>query len=289
MTKQAVSAIIFNMADKRKYDYKSIQDLCFSDDFMFGEVMRDERICKGVIERLLHIKIDHIEYPELQKVISPLYTQKGVRLDVYIKGSDKVFDIEAQSYKLDDIGQRTRYYQAMIDIDNLLRGMSYSELKESYILFLCTHDPFGYNLPVYTFERVCKEDERVPLNDKTHHIIFNAEAAKDENDQELKDFMTFLKSNEANSDFTKEIASMVQTKKFEQSFINEYLAWNLHDNDVKKRGVEEGIKIGMSRGKQEGRVAAYCEMIRSGLISLKDAAEKLGMSEADLRSTSCQL
>ena len=263
------------MADKRKYNYKSIQDLCFADDFMFGEVMKDERICKGVIERLLHIKIDHIEYPELQKELSPLYTQKGVRLDVYVAGSDKVFDIEAQSYKLDDIGERMRYYQAMIDIDNLMRGMSYSELKESYILFLCTHDPLGYGLPVYTFERMCKENATVQLNDKTHHIIFNAEAANDENDQELKDFMTFLKSNEANSDFTKEIASMVQTKKFQQSFINEYLAWNLHDDDVKKRGVAEGIKIGMAQGK----VSAYFDLIKSGLLSVKDAAQKLGMSE----------
>ena len=28
---------------------------------------------------------------------------------------------------------------------------------------------------------------------------------------------------------------MVQAKKFEQTFINEYLAWNLHDKDVEKR------------------------------------------------------
>ena len=29
---------------------------------------------------------------------------------------------------------------------------------------------------------------------------------------------------------------MVQTKKFEQSFVNEYMAWNLHDQDVERRG-----------------------------------------------------
>ena len=272
------------MAEKRAYNFKSIQDLCFSDDFMFGEIMKDERICKGVIERLLKIKIDRIEYPELQKEISPLYTQKGVRLDVYVAGSDKVFDIEAQSYKLDDIGERMRYYQAMIDIDNLMRGMSYSELKESYILFLCTNDPLGYGLPVYTFERVCKENPDVSLHDKTHHIIFNAEAANEESDSELKDFMTFLKSNEANSEFTKEIASMVQTKKFEQSFINEYMAWNLHDDDVKKRGVAEGIKIGMAQGIQQGKAVAYFDLVKSGLLSVKDAAIKLGMSEDEVRS-----
>ncbi|WP_197971920.1 hypothetical protein [Treponema zioleckii] len=33
---------------------------------------------------------------------------------------------------------------------------------------------------------------------------------------------------------------MVQTKKFEQSFVNEYLAWNLHDRDVERRSRLEG-------------------------------------------------
>ncbi|WP_296685709.1 hypothetical protein [Treponema sp. UBA3813] len=64
---------------------------------------------------------------------------------------------------------------------------------------------------------------------------------------------------------------MVQTKKFEQTFVNEYLAWNLHDQDVLKRG------------KEEGRIALSVDLIKSGLLSVKDAAIKLGMSEADLK------
>ncbi len=38
---------------------------------------------------------------------------------------------------------------------------------------------------------------------------------------------------------------MVQTKKFEQSFVNEYLAWNLHDRDVERRGRQQGIIEGV--------------------------------------------
>ena len=43
------------------------------------------------------------------------------------------------------------------------------------------------------------------------------------------------------------IANMVQTMKFEQTFINEYLAWNLYDTDMelrgKKAGLAEGVKM----------------------------------------------
>ena len=119
------------METSRKYEFKPIDQLVFSDDFMFGAVMREPDICKGVLERLLQIQIDHIEYPELQKSISPLYSQKGVRLDVYVTGSGRSFDVECQSYTVKDIGKRTRYYQSMIDVDSLLKGASYSKLKES--------------------------------------------------------------------------------------------------------------------------------------------------------------
>ena len=77
---------------------------------------------------------------------------------------------------------------------------------------------------------------------------------------------------------------MVQAKRFEQTFVNEYLAWNLHDYDVRQRGLEEGIKKGREDGIKEGKFSAYAELVKEGLLSEKDAAEKLGMSEADLQS-----
>ena len=61
---------------------------------------------------------------------------------------------------------------------------------------------------------------------------------------------------------------MVQTKKFEQSFVNEYLAWNLHDQDVENRG----------------RLDMCIELIKSGLLSIKDAAMKLGITESELKA-----
>ena len=228
------------MEASRKYEFKPIDQLVFSDDFMFGAVMREPDICKGVLERLLQIQIDRIEYPELQKSISPLYSQKGVRLDVYVTGSGRSFDVECQSYKVKDIGKRTRYYQSMIDVDSLLKGASYSKLKESYIIFICLDDPFEAGLPCYTFERKCKEKDGVELGDMTHHVVFNASAYGEEKNPAIKDFLSFVRNNTAGSEFTRGIAKMVQAKKFEQTFINEYLAWNLHEQDVELRGRKKG-------------------------------------------------
>lgn len=64
---------------------KRFEDLTFADDGMFQAVLRDPKISAELVERLLGIRVAHVEYPELEKVIAPFYTTKGVRLDVYLK------------------------------------------------------------------------------------------------------------------------------------------------------------------------------------------------------------
>ena len=115
------------------YRRKTVDELTFTDDGMFQAVLHEPEICAELIERLLHIKVNHVDYPELEKQIAPYYSSKGVRLDVYVKDDDKVIDIEIQSYKQEALGKRTRYYQSMVDIDCILKGQDYTELKDSYI------------------------------------------------------------------------------------------------------------------------------------------------------------
>ncbi len=261
------------MEETRTYEYKPVDQLVYADDFMFGAVMSDPKICKGVLELLLQVKIDHIEYPELQKSMNPFYSQKGVRLDVYVADTGRVFDVECQSYKAESIGKRARYYQSMLDIGSLARGASYSELKESYVIFICLSDPFEAGLPVYTFERQCRESAAVKLCDATHHVMFNAAAYENATDPEIKAFLAFVKDNKAESDLTREIATMVQTKKFEQSFINEYLAWSMHDKDVEMRGRNEG--------RNEGKVEAARNALAMGL-SQAQVSQITGLSVEEI-------
>ena len=39
------------------------------DSFMFGYIMQNAVRCKAFLEQILNIKIDHIEYPEKEKMI----------------------------------------------------------------------------------------------------------------------------------------------------------------------------------------------------------------------------
>ena len=230
---------------------KSFDELTFTDDWMFQKVMTDPQICAELVERLLHIRVDHVEFPELEKTIAPYYTSKGVRLDVYLKDSDKVIDIECQANLKPALGNRTRYYQSMIDIDNLMKGEDYENLKESYILFICKDDPFKdkkeiyYGLPCYTFSNVCKENSAVNLDDKTIKVLYNASAYEKEEDPLIRNFLRFIYTNEpGQDDFSRQIYKLVDQYKEKEEFRSDYLAMNLHEHDIRYEAHAEGLAEG---------------------------------------------
>ena len=104
------------MQKKRNYKFKPYDELTFTDSFMFYATMQNEEICKGVIERLLGIKVRKFNYINGEQTFNPAYDAKSVRLDVYAEDSKRVFDIEVQTYNENEVGKRLRYYQSIIDI-----------------------------------------------------------------------------------------------------------------------------------------------------------------------------
>ena len=76
---------------------KNYSDLTLTDDYLFSQVMKDESVCKPFLEMLLEIKIAKIEYLQEQKELNLFPDSKGVRLDVYLEGDGKVYNIEMQN------------------------------------------------------------------------------------------------------------------------------------------------------------------------------------------------
>ena len=100
------------------------EDLGISNDFLFGKVMQNPELCKELLQRILpDLKIDHIEYPELQKSINVDGDARGVRLDVYVRDNEEVvYDIEMQITNTKELPKRSRYYQSMIDLQLIDKG-----------------------------------------------------------------------------------------------------------------------------------------------------------------------
>lgn len=58
------------------------ENLGISNDFILGKVIQNPKLCVELLRRILpHLKIKHIEYPELQKSIKRDMDTRSVRLD----------------------------------------------------------------------------------------------------------------------------------------------------------------------------------------------------------------
>ena len=90
--------------------------------------MRDKRLCKMLLERLLQTKIKDIVYLEEEKAIDIGKDAKSVRLDVYLEDGNRVFDLEMQTTDKGNLPKRSRYYQGMIDLNTIEKGENYKKL-----------------------------------------------------------------------------------------------------------------------------------------------------------------
>ena len=282
------------------YNMKSIDELTFTDNGMFQEVLKDPQICSKLIERLLHVQINKIQYPKLEKRIAPYYTSKGVRLDVYLKDQDKIIDIEIQSYPQEALGKRTRYYQSMIDIDSIMKGQDYPDLKDSYILFICKEDPFKndngkqFGLPCYSFRNICEENENVKLNDKSIKVIYNASAYEKENDEHIRNLLHFISTNEPGKDeFSNRLSSLVENIKENEKFRSDYAAMNLHDRDIqraaRREGIAEGITKGIEQGARKTAINNAKNFLRMNILSTEQIAQGTGLSVTEVRKLANEL
>ena len=153
----------------------------------------------------------------------------------------------------------------MVDIDSLMKGDDYSELKDSYILFICKFDPFHdeneqpHGLYRYTFRNICEENSSVNLNDKCLKVVYNASAYEKAEDPKVRALLRFIQTNEPGEDpFAKQLEDFVAKARQNEKFKREYLAMNLHDRDMMKIGEREGI----AKGAQEKAIETARNMLK---------------------------
>ncbi len=254
------------------------QQLDITDDFIFSQLMRDKDICKEVLEILLPFEVAHIEYIEYQKTIDIFKNTKSVRFDVYVKEADKVYNVEMQVNKKADIAKRSRFYQAAIDFDMLEKGDKYQDLKESFVIFICTFDPFGHGLPCYHFQNICQENKDIALGDGRQIFFFNASAYAKEDDIRRNKFLAFVAGRATDDPVMEKFIAAIEKIKHNNVLEAEHMNSLLKYHDA----LYEGERRGWELGKREGVV----EIAKKLLDMMDDTliAEKTGLSLDEVRA-----
>ena len=242
------------MENQTTIKFKRWEDLDITDDFIFTRVMRNKRLCRTLLEMILKVKVGKIKFLTSHHAIQIDPNAKGIIMDVYLKDENKVINVEMQASNHGDLPRRARYYQAAADIDTTPKGSQYSDLKQNYVIFICTFDPFHKGKPFYTFQNYCiTHGVPIPLEDGTEKIFLNTTAKDLSNlDLDLRLFYDYIKGEVAQTTFTKELDKSITRMKQEKEERNMYLTYTSRMMECRRDGYEEGLHTGLTTGREEG-------------------------------------
>ncbi|MCC8060843.1 MAG: Rpn family recombination-promoting nuclease/putative transposase [Clostridiales bacterium] len=230
---------------------KPFMELELRDAFMFAAVMMDCEICRLTLERILGFPIREVRVDtEHAFTMNPDY--RGVRLDA--KADDAtgtVYTIEMQVSNKHNLPKRSRCYQSQIDVESLVPGAEFTDLPESYVIFICMFDPFGRERYCYTYREKCLEDGEL-LGDGTCKIFLNVKGKNPEGvPRELVDFLHYVEKAELperpDDDFLRHLHEKISQIKHDRRMEGRYMTFGELLDEERKEGHAEGLAEGQNR------------------------------------------
>ena len=186
--------------------------------------------------------------------------------------------------------KRSRYYQALLDIDLLQKGQPYDLLPPTFIIFICVFDFFEQDHYVYTFKKCCLENRELELSDEATTMILNTKGTHGDISKDIKSFYDYVNNHIVTTDFTKQIDDEISYLKLDTKVRREFMLMEARLLDERREGIAEGKEIGLAEGEAIGLVKGEAEhklkvaklMLAKGCYSLQEITELSGLSLADV-------
>ena len=247
---------------------KKFKDLNLNSAFLFAAALSDPEICREVLEIILGRTIPKVNVKS-ENTILLSSDAKWIRLDINARDEFNVnYNIEAQNSDDTNIAKRSRYYQAEMDVAELKPGDDYDKLPESYVIFICTFDPFGKGLYQYTFSEKC-EQNGMPLGDGTHKIFLSTKGTnEDEVSPVLIHFLKYFENSTddmvatVNDKSISRLHNRITEIKKSREWEAGYMKMTEIIERAKRNAQIEGERIGFSEGQRKGLLEGQ----RKGLL-----------------------
>ena len=284
-----------SIENDKRYKRK-LSELSLIDDYLFGLFVQEtsnEEIFKSMIECMLGVKIKEIHIKQKQHEISAEPDFQGIRLDAFLQGDDKtLYNIEVQTSSKGNLAKRMRYYQSLIDREQMPSGeYDYSRLPKTIIIFVTDFDPFKKSLYRYTFRNVCAEDSSLELNDESIKVVLNTKGQNGKGvNTELIELLKYFRSStretadESESLLVKTIEEKLEPIRNSPKFGGDYMSYQEKIYIERMEAKEEGIEIGEKRGREKGIEIGEKRGKQEERIKLEKRLRELGASEEMIRA-----
>lgn len=194
------------MEEKLSRTRRIVRQLRLMDDDFMRACLRDNIPAVQLILRII------LQKPEL--VVQSMETQKDIKslrgrslcFDVWATDGDATYNIEIERTDSRASPRRARYHSSMLDADISEPGENLENLVETFVVFITEKDIFHRGLPVYRYDRYCRETGE-ELNDGAHIIYANGQY---EGDDDIGNLMNDFRCTNASEMVYTELAERVR-------------------------------------------------------------------------------
>lgn len=179
-----------------------------------------------------------------------------------------------------ELPKRARYYQGMCDLDVLAKSVSYDELREQYILFICPDDIFGKDKPVYRFQNREESDPSILMGDLCYKNFYIFKKYREIKDNSIREYMQYFATQKYGSAKMKRIHDLVEQYRKDPITKKAYMTLEQELNIRYKKGLAEG--------RNEGRAEANKELAKAlrdqGKLTLEEIASVSGLTPEEIQA-----
>ena len=194
---------------------------------------------------------------------------RDITLDILAEEENgREFDVEVQNDSEGAHVRRARFHSSMTDSRMLKKNQDFSELDDSYVIFIYSRDKYRKGLPVYHIDRCVKETGR-DFGDGSHIIYVNG---RYEGDDEMGRLMHDFKSTRSSDMYNAELAKGLRQYKETEEGRAEMS--DIVSNIYKEYG-KEMRKEGEKCGEMKTRVSAVQSLMETMKLSADQALDAL--------------
>ena len=206
---------------------------------------------------------------QTQKDMKRLAGARSICLDAY--GTDstgKKYDLEIQRQDKGADPHRARYHSSVMDVENLDAGQEFSELPETYTIFIIEKDFYGIGVPVYPVERINTATGE-PFDDGEHILYVNGEYRGDSDLGKLMYDFNCTNADDMNFEL---IAERTRYLKENPKGVNEMC-----------KVIEDMRREEREEGRLEGMQEIILKMLEDERYSIEELAALSGFSTEEIK------
>lgn len=233
---------------------------------------KNKKFCEEFLRVILRDKKLIVIDNDIQKHL-PSAFNKSVIIDMLCRLSNgDIVNVEIQLSKEKHHAKRIFTYASKIKSYIDEKGEEYRNLKEVIIIYLTKEDIFKKGSTVYKVDMNIISDKKIFISNwncglKVYYV--NAEGLTNKTINEYLKLLTDKKTT---------------SKKFSMTSSIKKGIYEIGGKKMSKEWKElyDGIEnIGIEKGKKEGKISAFIEMVNDKLLTIKEAAKRVGMTEKE--------